>query len=64
MRSVGVLPNVCIPMLTKEGIDVISLDVILVVNGIHSTMANMESCSVMITLTVLTLRWWIFLQDA
>ena len=43
------LKCVHIPMLTKEGNDVISQDIIPIVNGIHSTTADMECCSVMIT---------------
>ena len=36
-------------MRMKEGNDKISPDTIPMVNGIHSAMTNMESCSVMIT---------------
>ena len=47
--DVVLLKCVHIPMLMIEGNDLISLDVVRVVNGIHSATANIDYCSVMIT---------------
>ena len=41
--------HACILIPVKEENDMISQDIILVVNGIHSATANRECCSVMVT---------------